>query len=140
MSGDPPSGRRWPGPALVGVDLADPADVDRTCGSVDPSPSRRPPAGGPAGGTAAAFRRGRARRYARWSHRRAAADKPRCASLLRRQLVRRSVALYLLPAPGAGALAAGRGLYHARFSRYGHLAVAGTIASGALNALLIQED
>ncbi len=75
-------------------------------------PSRRPPAGGPAGGTAAAFRRGRARRYARWSHRRAAADKPRCASLLRRQLVRRSVALYLLPAPGAGALAAGRGLYH----------------------------
>ncbi|RXZ05889.1 hypothetical protein DD571_09825, partial [Klebsiella pneumoniae] len=26
----------------------------------------------------------------------------------------------------------------ARFSRYGHLAVAGTIASGALNALLIQ--
>lgn len=28
----------------------------------------------------------------------------------------------------------------ARFSRYGHLAVAGTIASGALNALLIQED
>ncbi len=68
--------------------------------------------GGPAGGTAAAFRRGRARRYARWSHRRTAADKPRCASLLRRQLVRRSVALYLLPAPGAGALAAGRGLYH----------------------------
>ena len=90
-------------PLWWSVDLADPTGVDRACGSVDPSSSRRPPAGGPAGGTAAAFRRGWARRYARWSHRRAAADKPRCASLLRRQLVRRSVALYLLPALGAGA-------------------------------------
>ncbi len=79
-----------------------------------------------------------ARRYARWSHRRAAADKPRCASLLRRQLVRRSVALYLLPAPGAGRWRPAAVYTMARFSRYGHLAVAGTIASGALNALLIQ--
>ncbi len=63
-------------------------------------------------------------------------DKPRCASLLRRQLVRRSVALYLL-CLRRRALAAGRGLYHGA-PRYGHLAVAGTIASGALNALLIQ--
>ncbi len=92
----------------------------------------------PAGGTAAAFR-GRARRYARWSHRRAAADKPRCASLLRRQLVWRSVALYLLPAPSAQGRWRPAAVYTmARFSRYGHLAVAGTIASGALNALLIQ--
>lgn len=125
-------------PLWWSVDLADPTGVDRTRGSVDPSPSRRPPAGGPAGGTAAAFRRGRARRYARWSHRRAAADKPRCASLLRRQLVWRSVALYLLPAPGAGRWRPAAVYTMARFSRYGHLAVAGTIASGALNALLIQ--
>ena len=45
-----------------------------------------------------------------------------------------------VPAPGAEALTAGRGLCPWRaFSRYGHLAVAGTLASGAINALLIQE-
>ena len=109
-------------------------------GSVDPS-SRRPPAGGPAGGTAAAFR---------WGVGHAAMHDGLTGVL---QRTNHAVHLFcvaswfggLLPFIYCLRLAQGRwrpaAVYTmARFSRYGHLDVAGTIASGALNALLIQED
>lgn len=123
------------GPALVSVDLADPTDVDRTCGSVDPSPSRRPPAGGllaaqlllSAGVGHAAMHDGLTGVLQRTNH----AVHLFVASWFGGLL---PFIYCLRPAQGAG----GRGLLMARFSRYGHLAVAGTIASGALNALLIQ--
>ncbi len=58
---------------------------------------------------------------------------------LRLGVGRRAVAICLLPATGARALASGSDNRHdAFFSRYGHLAVAGAIASGIGNTLLIQ--
>ena len=106
-------------------------------GSVDPSPSRRPPAGGPAGGTAAAS--------AGVGH---AAMHDGLTGVLQR--TNHAVHLFcvaswfggLLPFIYCLRLAQGRwpaAVYTmARFSRYGHLPSPASIASGALNALLIQ--
>ncbi|STT10642.1 copper resistance protein D [Klebsiella pneumoniae] len=125
-------------PLWWSVDLADPTGVDRACGSVDPSPSRRPPAGGPAGAQLLLS--------AGVGH---AAMHDGLTGVLQR--TNHAVHLFcvaswfggLLPFIYCLRLAQGRwrpaAVYTmARFSRYGHLAVAGTIASGALNALLIQ--
>jgi putative copper resistance protein D len=78
--------------------------------------------------------------HERWSGWGGAADQPRCSSVLRRRWFGG-----LLPFIYCLRLAHGRWRQAAigtmmRFSRYGHLAVAGVIASGVINALMIQGD